>query len=218
MAQPQVVNIKYIFIGDIAQKAFIGDYPNKGNEQSKKDAKQIFERLCKGNSKKFDERNKLVSNGGNYFFTVTPQNIFYLILAESNYQERYVFELINNLQNDNIPSQRNEKGTLSVEGVQNLENIVNKYQKISSLQAAQSEIDEVKIDMRNNIQKAMTNIEDVRELDEKASRIKDGAENFKDNAAELKRVTWCQNMKYTIIIVAVIIVLLLVIILPIVLS
>ena len=37
-----------------------------------------------------------------------------------------------------------------------------------------------------------------------------------ENANELKRVTWCQNMKYTIIIVAVVVGLLLVIILPIV--
>ena len=215
-AQPVVVNIKYIFLGDITTKAAIGDFPTKGNDQSSKDAKQIFSRLAKGSNKKFDERNKLVSNGGNYFFTVTPQNIFYLILAETNYEERYVFELVNNLQNENIPSLRNEQGMLSVDGYSMLENIVQKYQKISSLKQAQSDIDEVKLDMKKNIQKAMTNIEYVEDLNEKALRIKDGALEFQENSAELKRVTWCANMKYTIIIVAVVIGLLLVIILPIV--
>ena len=97
-----------------------------------------------------------------------------------------------------------------------LENIVQKYQKISSLKSAQNDIDEVKLDMKKNIQKAMTNIDNVKDLDEKALRIKDGALEFQENANELKRVTWCANMKYTIIIVAVVIVLALVIILPIV--
>lgn len=211
------INIKYVFIGDIGQKAFIGDFPNKGNEQSNKDAKQIFERLCKGNNKKFDERNKLVGNGGNYFFTITGQSIFYLILADSNYEERYVFELINNIQNEGIPSMRSEKGTLSVDGLQNLENMVQKYQKISSLQSAQSEINEVKMEMKNNITKAMGNIEDVNDLNAQSLRIKDGALQFQEGAAELKRVTWCQNMKYTLIIGGVVIGVLLAIILPIVL-
>jgi preprotein translocase subunit SecE len=210
----QVVNIKYIFIGDIAQKGFIGDHPSKGNEQSNKDARQIFERLCKGNNKKYDERNKLVGNGGNYFFTVTPQNIFYLILAESNFEERFVFEMVANLQNDNVPSLRGEKGTLSNEGLSKLESIVAKYQKISAMKSAMSDINDVKGVMKDNIKKAMTNIEDTKELDDKALRIKEGALMFQDNAQELKRVTWCQNFKYTIIIVVVVIAILLIIIIP----
>jgi len=212
----EAINIKYIFIGDITKKLFIGDHPNRGNEQSNRDAKQIFDRLCKGSNKKYDERNKLVGNGGNYFFTVTSHNVFYLILAESNYEERYVFELINNLESENIPSLRNENGTLSAQGLTCLENIVQKFQKISSLKAAMKDIESVKIDMKNNITKAMTNIEDVNQLDERALKIKEGAVLFQDNSAELKRVTWWQNFKYTIIIVAVVIAVLLIIILPIV--
>lgn len=207
------MNIKYTFIGNIATKTIISDFPPKSD--SSKDSKQIFDRLCK-NNKKFDDRNKLAASGGTYYFIISTNNLFYLVLADNNFPERLVWELIKNLETENIHTMVNDKGELTIDGVNLLEQTIAKFQKVSSLQSAQNNVDELKIDMHKTVQKVLEDREGIEQLDAQALKIKEGALEFQENANELKKVTWCQNFKYTIIIVAIVVVVLLAIILPIV--
>jgi vesicle-associated membrane protein 7 len=213
------MNIKYVFIGNSQTVKEIGEYPSKGKESWSKDCKQIFEKYCKSNSAKYEQRNLVVGQDGNYCFIIMPSNIFYLVLAEADYPERQVFALVDELHRDSIYLLTDEKGELNKIGRTSLKNIAESYQKNKdNIAKLKNDVDDIQIEMKNNIKKAIANVEDVQALDQKALKIKDSSHAFKKNAGELKRITCWQNCKWTIILVLLIIGVLLIIIVPIAIS
>src|SRR5689334_15788033 len=146
-------NIKYIFLGNAQSLKEIGDYPSKVSEAWVKDAKQIFEKYCKSTmTNKYEQRSRVVGQEGNYYFTITPTNVFYLVLADQSYQERHVFELIEEIQRENVPLLVDEKGELNKLGKQSLKNIIDNYQQPNNkIHAVQNDINDIKIEMRNNM-------------------------------------------------------------------
>lgn len=213
-------NIKYVFLGNSQTLKEIGDLPKNSQEKWAKDSKAIFERYCKANNSKYEQRNR-VSGGleGNYYFTIAPTNIFYLVLAEAEYSEGTIFEMIDEIQKENIPLLVDEKKELNKLGYNSLKTIVDRYQNPKSkISAINNDINDIQVEMKQNIKKAMNNLEDVQVLDERANRLQIGASEFKKDAVELKKVTCFQNAKWTLILIILVIGVLLVIILPIALS
>lgn len=213
-------NLKFIFLGNSQSLKEIGDYPVNAQENWVKESKSIFEKYCKSASMKYEQRNRVIGSEGNFYFTITPTNVFYLVLAKSDYPERQVFELIEEIQKENVPLLVDEKGELNKIGKQSLKNLVEAYQNPSSNKIAmvQSDLNDVKIEMRDNVKKVIGNLEDVQALDQRAARIKDGAKAFADDSNKLKRLTCWQNCKWTIILIVLVIGILLVIIVPIAMS
>ena len=101
-------------------------------------------------------------------------------------------------------------------GKKSLLNIIEKYQN-TNINKIQTQVEEIRMEMNENIRNMVSNVEDVQELDNKAIKIKDNSDLYKKNAVNLKRITWWKNFKLTIIIVSIIIALVLIIVLPIVL-
>ena len=62
----------------------------------------------------------------------------------------------------------------------------------------QEDVDDLKIDIKNNIDKMLTNIEMVSELEEKSNALKNMAIEYKTGTKELKRASWRTN-KYTVV-------------------
>lgn len=214
-------NIKYVFIGNSLTAKEIGDYPSKANEAWVKDTKQIFEKYCKSPmTTKIEQRNRVVGNDGNYYFTITPSNIFYLILAGSEYPERQVFEMIEAIQKENIPILVDEKGLLNKLGKQSLKNLVDGYQNPTNNQISNvnNDINEIKDHMRTNVVGMAKNLGDLEELKQVSDSIKINSQNYKKEANDLKTLTCWQNCKWTIILIILIIGVLLVIIVPIAVS
>lgn len=214
-------NIKYVLMGNVSNQTIITEHIVIKNTQIQTEAKQIFERVSKAAEKKTEERNKIQSNNGNYYFTITAPNIFYLVHTEHNYPERHVFAFIEQLNKDNIPLLINEKGELNSAGKQTMKNLVEKYQDVnnlSNISQLESDVNDIKIEMNHNIKRMVSNVEDTNNLEKKAGLIKDNAELFKKDAKKLERMTWCQNCKWTIIIVIVVIAVILAIVLPLVLK
>ena len=184
----------------------------------KNECKQIFQKICSNTkSTKFHERFSLKLSSGYVYFIVYPENKFYLSVAESSYPERIVYDLIEEIEKDNIFLLTTEKGELNATGKQSLKNLVDKYQeinKVNNIRAINDDIDEVKLDMRENIRKATDNLVKVEDLDEKSNRIKLNADSFKNNAKTLERQTCLQNWKWTFILVGLVSVILLIIIIP----
>ena len=80
------VPIKYCIIGNSATNKIITEFnTDSSNVKRKKEINQIFKKLCKSPNKKLDERNKIVSENVNYYFTFCKDDILYIIAANNQY-------------------------------------------------------------------------------------------------------------------------------------
>ena len=213
------MSIEYILIGNPEDCEEIGHYPDRGASKAiAKEASQIFKKLSESGIKTKDLRNTVDNRGkGHYFFTINSSNIFYLIFGNNKLKEREAFELIDILQENNIPSLIDSKtGRLNLEGRKQLKALVEDFMnnKSNKIQNIQDDVEEVKGQMKNNIKEMYRNVEDVENMEKKAIELKKGAEQYNKSANELKKVTCWHNFKWIIILVAVV-VLLIIIILPI---
>ena len=210
--------IKYLLIGDSSTNKIITEF-TAGNAQSKtkKEINQIFNKLCKSTNKKLDERNKITSKDENYYFTFTRPDLIFIILAQNDYPERYIFELIQKINEENIPTMVNdETRELNPSGRQALKQLIDVYQdpkNINRLSDIQSDVDSIKVDMKQNINKMVENVEDVNDLQNKSEALKMETSDYQKNAVEIKRITWWQNFKLWLILGGVVLLLILLIIL-----
>ncbi|XP_075260962.1 vesicle-associated membrane protein 3-like [Convolutriloba macropyga] len=69
----------------------------------------------------------------------------------------------------------------------------------------QEDVDEIVDVMKVNVDKVLERDQKLGELEERAENLKDGAQQFEDNATKLKRKYWWENMKWKLIIAAVVI-------------
>ena len=214
--------IKYVLIGDSSTMKIITEYSSGNVEaKTKKEINRIFNKLAKLPNKKYDERNKITSKEENYYFINIKPNILFIILANNQYPERYVFELISKIIEDNIPTMINdETRELNPTGRQALKELVNKYQDIKNINKIaeiQKDVDSLKVDMKKNINKMVESVENVNDLQNKSEQLKLESEDYKKTSVEIRKVTWWQNCKLWAIIAGIVILLVLIIVLVIVL-
>jgi len=203
--------IKYLLIGDSSTNKIITEYTS-GNTQpkTKKEINQIFNKLCRSQNKKIDERNKITSKNENYYFTFCKPDLIYILLANNQYPERYVFELIHKVNEENIPSMVNdETRELNPSGRQQLKGLIENYQNpsnINKIAEIQNDVNSLKVDMKKNINKMVESVESVENLQNKSEQLKLESEDYKKNSVELRKITWWQNFKLWIIIIGVILI------------
>ena len=214
--------IKYVLIGDAASVKIITEF-SAGNIDSKKkkEINRIFNKLAKLPNKKYDERNKITSKEENYYFMNVKPNYLFIILVNNQYPERYAFELIAKIMEENIPTMINdETGELNPSGRQALKELVNKYQDIKSINKIaeiQSGVDSLKVDMKKNITKMVESVDNVNELQNKSEQLKLETEDYKKTSVEIRKLTWWQNCKLWVIIIGIVLLLILIIVLIVVL-
>ena len=123
--------IQYLLIGDISTNKIITEFSSTINSsQIKKEINQIFSKICKNQSKKFNQRNKITSKDTIYYYTIIKPNFLFLILVEDEYPEELVFELIDKINEEKITSMINEETQeLNPNGRVELKTIVDSYQK-----------------------------------------------------------------------------------------
>ena len=215
--------IKYLLIGDAETGKQITEYSNTGcSSQEKTIGLPIFQKVVKSPTKKLDERNKIVSKGEIYYFIFTQTNLIFLVLVDESYPERLVFQLIETIKNEKITLMVNdETKELNPQGRQAIKQLVEQYQdqkNFNKIAEIQKDVDEIKVQMKENIKKQVDSMEDVNKLEEKSANLKMQTADYANNANTLKKVTWWQNCKLTIIIAVIIIAIVLAIVLPIVLK
>ena len=209
--------IKYLLIGDSSTNKIITEF-SSGNAQpkTKKEINQIFNKLCKTPNKKLDERNKITSKNENYYFTFSHPDLIYLVLVNNEYPERYVFELIQKINDEKIPTMVNdETRELNPSGRQALKQLIDVYQdpkNISKIADLQSDVNSIKVDMRKNINKMVESVDDVNQLQEKSAALKLESTEYKQNSVEVRRLTWWQNFKMWIILGGVVLLLIIILI------
>ena len=203
--------IKYILIGDSSTSKIITEF-STGNpsQKTKKEINKIFTKLAKVENKKYDERNKITSKDENYYFINIKPDLLFVVLANNQYPERYVFELISKIVEENIPTMINdETKELNPNGRQALKELVNKYQDIKNINKIaeiQEDVNAIKVDMKKNINNMVQSLDDVNDLQNKSEQLKLESEDYKKNAKELKNITWWQNVKLWIIIIVIVLI------------
>ena len=163
-----------------------------------RELKQDFETFCKKNYPRFTYE----SNIGN------KRQWFYLeaghIFEGWVHYEFFEGKVHLHIEKPDTPNLFNPK---------QLHEFIQKKNKSNKIQGIQNEVEQVKDTMKNNIKNMYNNVEDVEIMEKKANELREGAEEYNNQAVKLKRTTWWQNCKWWIILIVVII-LLLVILLP----
>ena len=207
------INIKYLLLGDLDTSKIITEFStNLIEAKEKKNANQIFAKICKSNDRKFEERNKITTKDNCYYFTIQKPNILFIVYVDAAYPERFVFAMIDEIKNENILANVNEATKeLDPLGRKQLKGIVDKYQdkdKLDKINEIQQDVNDIKVDVNDNINKMVQNIDDVNELQEKSDALKDASKDYHDNAQEVKQITWWQNFKIRIILILIILIVL----------
>jgi len=210
--------IKYLLIGDTSTSKIITEFSSGSSQpKTKKEINQIFNKLCRTQNKRIDERNKITSKNENYYFTFCNPDLLFLLLANNKYPERLVFELIKKINEDKIPSMVNdETRELNPSGRQALKQLIDLYQdpkNVNKISQIQSDVNSIKDDMKKNINKMVESVDNVKDLEQSAANLQLETKEYKDNSIEVRKLTWWQNFKMWIILGCVVIFLIILIIL-----
>ena len=181
------IYIKYLFIGDLDSGKFISEYStNAIGSNEKKMANQIFKKLCKAEDIKFEERNIVSAKENKYYFIAYEPRIVYFSYVDETYPDRLVFAMFEEIKNENIISMINESTKeLNPNGRQKLKGIIEKYQdkdKVDKIGAIQNDVNEVKVEVRKNIDKMVESVEDVQKLEEKSQFLKDASKEYEKSS------------------------------------
>ena len=98
---------------------------------------------------------------------------------------------------------------LNPNGRQKLKEIIEKYQEkeqIDKIAAIQEDVNEVKVEVKKNIDKMVEGVEDVEKLQEKSNELKDASKDYQNNAKEVRKITCWQNCKLWIILIVLILI------------
>ena len=219
-----VLNIRYMLIGEAENNKIITELSNAScSEKSKNTAPQIYQKLVKSPSKVYEQRNKIDDKEQQqiFYFLITQPNLLFIILVDENYPERFVFQMIDKIKEEKVLEMINEETKeLNAQGIEAIKSIVDSYQdpsKIDKIADIQKDIDDIKVQMKDNIKKQFSSMEDVQNLEEKSNKLKSDTAEYANNANDLKKTTCIQSWKLTIIIVALIVMVGLAISLPLIL-
>ena len=136
-------------------------------------------------------------------------NICFLILVYENYPERYCYKLLMDLENKSLPiinkyyhktksnntnSDEDPFKTYAKDIQLYMVELERKYREVvanDKIKVIQNEVNDIKIEMKENINNMLGNIELVSNLEDKSSALKDMAKDYKLNGRDLKKsTTW----------------------------
>ena len=202
------IYIKYFLIGDIDTSKIITEYStNLISSKEKKNASQIFNRLCKSSERRYDENNIITAKENKYYFSLFQPSTVFITYALDAYPQSLIFELFEEIKNKNILSMINEETKeLNPNGRQDLKQMIEKYQeseKLKRMEEIHKNIDEVKIEVKKNINNMIQSVGDVEELGEKSQELCEESKEYMQNIEYDKKITWWQSAKFRIIILTI---------------
>lgn len=209
--------IKYILLGNAKEKTELGEFPVKPNTSIKSDSIKIFQTYCNEDiDQKYERRNRVNQNNLKLYFTISVNNVFQLAAVDSDYSERLVFQLFEEITKENLHLLISREGKLNNLGKNKLQELVQTYQNekdVDKVKDINKDLEDIKLSMKKNMQNVVGNVESVNILDEKSRKIKDGSSAFYKDSNKLKKLACCQNWKWTILIILVVLGIILVVVL-----
>jgi hypothetical protein len=211
--------IFYIGIGNLINRKIIVSYsPRERNEKNKysKESKDIIEKLLlisimpneRYTESTNDDKRKilnLIDSSGKWVF---------MIIVIKDYPERYGYKLLNELQkktldtlnkeylnklgfdenlNNNFKNTKDDIQLYMVELERNYRDIG----QIDKIRNIQNDVNDIKIEMKNNVNQMINNIELTSNLENRSDALRNEAKFFKKEAKKLYKYTWWKNKKIT---------------------
>ncbi len=211
--------IFFIGIGNLINRKIIVSYsPRERNEKNKysKESKDIIEKLLlisimpneRYTESTNDDKRKilnLIDSSGKWVF---------MIIVIKDYPERYGYKLLNELQkktldtlnkeylnklgfdenlNNNFKNTKDDIQLYMVELERNYRDIG----QIDKIRNIQNDVNDIKIEMKNNVNQMINNIELTSNLENRSDALRNEAKFFKKEAKKLYKYTWWRNKKIT---------------------
>ena len=237
------MSILYICISNQKSQSIIGSYnPVEINNSSLKDQieNKVNELVSKLKAEEGPEKNvvnfqTLSDKKIDLYYSLLNKGILYIVFVEllsiylENFKEDSIFELIEQIESQNIKLNVDKNGKLTNIGKQNLKFAVEKYQNSffsrSDLPSNPSLIEEappqdnkiavineqirgVSNDMKNNVKNMITNINDINEIENKSVAIKDSSFKFRRDSLALEKKMKKNVWRNRIILIVVVVVVL----------
>lgn len=204
------IYIKYFLIGDIDTSKIITEYStNLISSKEKKNAIQIFKRICKSNERRYEENNIITAKDNKYYFSLFQPSTVFISYALNSYPQTLIFELFEEIKKSNILTLINEETKeLNPNGRQDLKQMIEKYQeneKLKRFEEIKKDIDDVKIEIKKSVNNMLDNVESVENLEERINELNEETKEYMSNAEYDKKITWWQNAKFRIIALSIII-------------
>ena len=207
--------IFYISIGDLITKRIIVDYfpQGKGSQHIYKDyAKNIINKLLTISIGANERYKESVDNNKKFNVSMDNKaNVCFMILTNDGYPERYSYQLLMDLENKSISTINKHyinKMTGDILALTEyfktfakdiqlyMVELERKYRNVvesDKILLIQNEIEDVKIDVKRNMNQMLSNIELVSDLEDKSNALKDMAHEFKRGGREVKNASWRRN-------------------------
>ena len=204
------IYIKYFLIGDIDTSKIITEYStNLISSKEKKNAIQIFKRICKSNERRYEENNIITAKDNKYYFSLFQPSTVFISYALNSYPQTLIFELFEEIRKSNILTLINEETKeLNPNGRQDLKQMIEKYQeneKLKRFEEIKKDIDDVKIEIKKSVNNMLDNVESVENLEERINELNEETKEYMSNAEYDKKITWWQNAKFRIIALSIVI-------------
>ena len=204
------IYIKYFLIGDIDTSKIITEYStNLISSKEKKNAIQIFKRICKSNERRYEENNIITAKDNKYYFSLFQPNTVFISYALNAYPQTLIFELFEEIKKSNILTLINEETKeLNPNGRQELKQMIEKYQeneKLKRFEEIKKDIDDVKIEIKKNINNMVDNVESVENLEERINELNEETKEYMSNSEYDKKIECWQSAKFRIIALSVVI-------------
>ena len=195
-----IIFIKYFLIGDINTNKTITEFStNMIGSKEKKNGTQIFKRICKSDERRFEERNIINAKDNKYYFSLFQPNIVFIVYADDKYPDRLIFTMFEEIRKEKILSMINEETKeLNPNGRQSLKQIIEKYQdieKIDKIYSIQKDINDVKIEVKENLNKMAENVESIENLEEKANELSNMTTEYTNSIDEIRKINLWQTFK-----------------------
>jgi hypothetical protein len=204
------IYIKYFLIGDIDTSKIITEYStNLISSKEKKNAIQIFKRICKSNERRYEENNIITAKDNKYYFSLFQPSTVFISYALNSYPQTLIFELFEEIRKSNILTLINEETKeLNPNGRQDLKQMIEKYQeneKLKRFEEIKKDIDDVKIEIKKSVNNMLDNVESMENLEERINELNEETKEYMNNAEYDKKITWWQNAKFRIIALSIVI-------------
>ena len=229
MSSP-TLGLYYFMIGDFQSHKEIGSLTdNSINSLDIKDhntvlsnSKEIFNNSSEEKIK--NKKNLIQIEKFKMLFTLKNNGTFYLACIiinekdEKNIEEKkqkLIFDLIDDVDNQNIRKLVNKNGELTNVGKQNLRFTIDKKERelneekgdftsdlfersnsdpsINKISFLNTQINDIQKDVKLSVKSMLNNVNDMQEIDRKSEQIKDTSYKFKQDAANLERKLRCRK-------------------------
>ena len=230
MSSSPSLGLYYFMIGDFNTHKEIGNMIDSSIESVDmkehntvlSNSKEIFLNSSEENIK--NKKNLIQIEKFKIYFTLKNNGAFYLACILHTEQEeksleekkqKLIFDLIDDVDNQNIKKMVNKNGELTNVGKQNLRFTIDKKQSelveqkdevtsdlfesknsdssINKISFLNTQINDIQKDVKLSVKNMLNNVNDMREIDNKSEQIKDTSYKFKQDAANLERKLRCRK-------------------------